>query len=470
MMSSDVESFFNPTGVAEIHLTFSEAEWNGLLHDYDSNNKNEMNREAACSISGGNISSASPVSFSSVGVRLRGNTSRHRPEGDDYSYNGTSHSSSNLLQRVHYKIKLNNKFDKDESAYGSPSVDVATKKANKDQQLFDNVKALNLKYNNDDTSYVREAFSYDMYRRFGVEEVKTTFARLYIKIGSETERYLGVYLAFEDIDKTFISKRYFAADGVTGLEGTMFKCLWQGFGPGDLSKTDTDGLLTDGRIGEELTDPADNASFLKGFSQYHPSYDLKEDPNSDGVDALNAFITLLTSGPTKDQLEAAFDVQPFLRALAVEAMVGSTDSYWRGGNNYYLYKNPVSGKWTYLPYDNDRTLGKTTWGTTSASTSAISWGANSGNGWGDFNPVLVNDVMAIPEFKAAYISYLKYMVDNNYFTSTSAMARITAMQTAIEPYVTGYNVANDNYPYNNSRAELKAFIEGRIAVVKKECY
>lgn len=451
-LNSDFENFFNPISVIDIHLSFTEVEWNGLLHDYDKNNRNEMYRLASCTLSGNGVN----LSFPGVGVRLRGNTSRKRPE--DAVGN---HISTNQLNRIHFKIKFNHDFGKDESAYGSPSIDLPTNTAFKNQQIMVNVKALNLKYNKDDPSYIREAISYDLFRQFGVEVVHSTFAKLYVKIGTENERYVGVYLAFEDIDKTWIKKR----NG--GVESTMFKCLWQDFGPADLSKTDNDGSLLSGRIGEELTDPPSNAIFSSGFRAYHPAYDLKEDPTSTGVADLNNLITLLNSNPTAEQIESVFEVQSFLRALAVNVMIGMADDYWRGGNNYYLYKNPAqNNKWSFLPYDYDRTFGIGTFGPPTATSSVISWGNNSNT---PCNPILVKCILAIPQYMIDYKAYLTTMIDDKYFTEEVVIARIQQMQNAISGYTSNYNISSDVYPFSSDLSSFRSYIKSRIDMVNLEC-
>jgi spore coat protein H len=451
VLNADFEALFNPLSIFSIHLTFSVDEWNGLLHDYDMHNRNEMYRLAACTL----LVNGSTLTYPGVGVRLRGNTSRKRPE------NGTgNHLSTNQLDRVHYKIKLNHDFSKDESAYGSPSMDVPTNTALKSQQILTNVKALNLKYNKDDPSYIREALSYDQFRNFGVDVVHTTFAKLYIKIGDETERYIGIYLAFEDIDKTWIKKRY------ANSEGTMFKCLWQDFGPADLTTTDYDGSLLTGRIGEEMSDPANNAIFTSGFTAYHPAYDLKEDPTGTGVSDLNSFITLLNSNPTKDQIENVFDVQSFLRALAVNVMIGMADDYWRGGNNYYLYKNPSQNKWNFLPYDNDRTFGINTFGPAAETSSVINWGDNANT---PCNPVLVDRILEIPQFMIDYKAYLTTMVDSGYFTETTVIARIQEMQNSFSANTSGYNISIDNYPFSSDLNSFRSYIRSRVNMVNTEC-
>jgi len=451
-LSSTFETFFNPTGVIEIHLAITELEWNGMLHDYDMNMRTEMYRMASCTISGNGVNASLPA----IGLRLRGNTSRKRPEAGI-----GNHLPTNKLVRVHYKLKFNYTFDADESAYGPPAVDIPKNKDYKFQEIMDKVMGMSLKYNNGDPSGIREALSYEMNRKFGVDAVHTTFARLYIKIGNEDDRYIGVYLAFEDVDKTWVQRRN------NNQYSALFKCLWQDFGPADLSQPDFDGNLTTGRIGEEITDPSTFAVFNAGHYQYHPAYDMKEDSDATGVDDLNSLITMLTSNPSQTQLKNAIDVQEFIRAMAVNVMVGQADDYWRGGNNYYMYRNPANqNKWTFMPYDNDRTWGINTFGPETSTSSVLHWGDNSGT---PCNPVLVNTIFSDPQNISYYKSYLTYMIDNGYFTKDVIQKRINEMQSAISPYTTGYNIDYDVYPFSTDISGILDYVQKRIDMVNKEC-
>src|SRR5690606_17817879 len=47
----------------------------------------------------------------------------------------------------------------------------------------------------------------------------------------------------------------------------------------------------------------------------------------------------------------------FLRSVAVDMLTGSWDNYWFLKNNYYLYSDPRSGLFHYLPYDFDNIMG-----------------------------------------------------------------------------------------------------------------
>jgi len=450
-LDAEFEQIFNTEGVLEIHLSFTLDEWNALLNDYDKHPRNEMYREAACIISGNGINK----SYTSVGIKLRGNINRKRPEEGS-----GPHNPGNKLNRMHYKIKFSHDFSDDESAYGYPSKNVPDRPSNKLQQLTGYCKAINLKYNNADPTYVREAVSYELFRKAGVQVVHTTFARLYIKIGSEQDRYIGVMLAMEDIDKSWIRKRF------NGYESSLVKCLYQGYGPADLAKPDWDNNNSAGRVGSELTDPTDSIHFKSGFKSYRPSYDIKEDPGLTAAAEINKLMAMFGAAVTSDDLNNALDVQTLLRAQAMNVLVGMADDYWRGGNNYYMYQNPlINNKWTFMPYDYDRTFGTNTFGPETATSSVVTWGANSGT---PCNPVLINKTLAKTEFLNDYKAYLLYYLDNDIYTDQQVVNRMMYLQSIIQPYTTGYQ-ANDDYPFQSDLSDIRTYIQKRVEVVNREC-
>jgi spore coat protein CotH len=62
------------------------------------------------------------------------------------------------------------------------------------------------------------------------------------------------------------------------------------------------------------------------------------------------------SSALKTFLETRMDVDQFLRAYAVNVMVGMWDDYWHGQNNYYFYFDE-NNKFYFIPFDYDNTLG-----------------------------------------------------------------------------------------------------------------
>lgn len=79
-LSSDVQesaSLFHLEDIPEINVEVSQAAWNTLLANYDLNSKNEEYIPTKLRFTLNGV----PTILDSVGLKLRGNTSRRRPEG-----------------------------------------------------------------------------------------------------------------------------------------------------------------------------------------------------------------------------------------------------------------------------------------------------------------------------------------------------------------------------------------------------
>jgi spore coat protein CotH len=55
-------------------------------------------------------------------------------------------------------------------------------------------------------------------------------------------------------------------------------------------------------------------------------------------------------------LESVFDVDAFIRWLAVDTIIQNWDTYGSMGHNYYLYTDPADGLVTWIPWDNNMAL------------------------------------------------------------------------------------------------------------------
>lgn len=444
------EAFFSlDAAPAAMTLHFTVAEWNGLLRDFDANPRNEVYRQADFTYGEG----AAAVALPKVAVRLRGNVwSRVRPEDG-----GGLHDPAHALVRAHFKVKLDETFDGDESVYGSADLPLDDGLGGRSVL---GVKSFNLKHNRGDPSYLREVVSYDLFRRAGVHAPRAAFARLSVKIGDEPVRYMGVYELIEDVDKAFLKRRF-------GANAWAFKSLWQQFGPADLSRGDRDGSATSGRTGIEVTDPA-SAAAAPGFQAYRPAYDLKtkEDEFVQAEAALDDLVTLLAGAPTREQLEAAVDVQAFLRAMAVNALVGMSDDYWRNGNNYYLAKRADDGRWTFIPYDYDLTFGFECIGDPVASSPFVAWAASHGS---QVNPVLADRILAIPVFARdlrRYVAAYTSGADPVFHWSTLG-PRLSALEAALGPHLGGYDAWAET-AWDPALGDLQGYVNARVAVAATE--
>ncbi len=445
---SEFEALFSLEKVHTITIAISTLEWNALLGDFDANPRNEIFRKADFYYGD---APGDGEYVPNVGFRLRGNVfSRQRPESGS-----GQHDPDRALQRVHFRIKFNEQFKEREDVYGSR--EILTRLDNKNRE-FRTVRSLNLKYNKNDPTYTREVFSYDLFRRFGVQSLRQAYTRLYLRIGNGPMRYMGVYLMGEHVDKSWAQRRF-------GKNAFVFKSLYQGHGPADLSQSDFDHNIDSGRIGAEITDPAYPGI---GFDAYRPAYDLKTKRTkfAQAEARLNDLIALLTGNPTQQMLEQAIDIPALLRAQAVNAFLGNWDDYWRNGNNYYLVLNPVTDKWLFVPYDYDIVLFDRIWAIGGvAEASFMDWGADRLSG----RPVLMQQVLSFEDFRRQYIGYLRELLgaDSEYASRDATLTRLREQQALIEPHVDGYD-AVDHTPYEPDLDAIDDFVRRRIETARLE--
>lgn len=164
-----------------------------------------------------------------------------------------------------------------------------------------------------------EALVTGILRGVGVKASRCNHARLYLN-----GKQAGLYVNVERIDRSFVA-RHFASD-----RGLLFK-VDEG-GPGaDL-----------GFIGD---DPA----------AYREAFELHAGDDGGAHGALLEFVRAVNDpGITVSGLERWLDVDAFLKTTAVMLLAGAFDQYtgW-SPHNYYLYRDPSDGRWTYIPWDLD---------------------------------------------------------------------------------------------------------------------
>jgi hypothetical protein len=252
------------------------------------------------------------------------------------------------------------------------------------------LKSLNLNGHQNDPSVVRGKLAWDLYNAFGVPSSRASMVRLVVNDGALID---DVYVSVEQIDDLFVDA-WFGND-----EGNLYQCAYKGaradlrfVPPGDADAYATLGSLT---------------------------YELEEDSGADQHADLADFIAFIETA--SDAAFAAgiidrFSVDNFLRALAVDAVVGHWDNMWYGANNYFLYKNPATGRFEYIPYDLDNTLGIDFFATDWAARPPLSFG-NGGFGWdyaspfgGGAEPPLVRRILAIDAYRDQYLRYVRRLV------------------------------------------------------------
>jgi len=228
-----------------------------------------------------------------VGVRFKGNSSLY------YSW-----------KEGNYKLPMRFTFDKFEDKY--PEIN---------NQRFYGFKKLALASNYRDDSLIREKVVSDIFRDSGVPASQTAFYRLYIDHGNGPV-YFGLYTITEIPDDPMIANNF------TKKEGNLYKP--DGIG-GTLSKYDEKSF--DKQTNEKEADFSD----IKGFLEVL---------HSDRTDAEN----------WRKKLEKIFNVDGFLKWLAINNIIQNWDAYGVAPHNYYLYNDPGDGRFHWITWDHNESI------------------------------------------------------------------------------------------------------------------
>jgi len=272
---------------------------------------------------------------------------------------------------------------------------------------------INLKWFKDDPTYIRELYCYDLFERFGVWTApQSSYCRLSIKIKEDPNTvYYGIYEIVEAIDKQYLENR---PGKYTDSQGNLWKSSWG----------------ADFKNADKSLMGIENITLT---STYSPVYDLKtndttlEAAKTQLVDFI-ANLNSKTGDDFKNWVNVKMDVPLFLKTYAVNVVCGMWDDYWCNKNNFYFYFDSA-GKFYFIPYDYDNTLGTSSILANSGTQDLLNWGDNT-------NP-LVKKMITIPEYKALYIGYIKELCssNNNYFYVDKSISRITNWQNRIRNYV-----------------------------------
>lgn len=385
---------FGTDSVAQITLTISREQWDELCTNYDKNPKNEDCVHADFEMKKGN----NTWQISDIGMRLRGNTSRRRPQVDDKYY------------QAHFKLKF-------EEWLGD---------SGEERKLAGCMKGLNLKRFKDDPAYVREVFGYNYFRKNGIWTApRAGYAHLFINIKEEdgTAKKLdyGVYAMIEEINKQFLKERSEITPEIgtkfSDNKGDLWKCCCQSSN-GSSMATDYDGYRSFGV--EEI--------FLEESKSLRYDYDLKTNKDelvrarSSFIDFIEELNNLGSEDEIKKFYESKMDVDLFLKTYACNVLLGMDDDYWRNHNNYYFYFDK-NGKAYFIPYDYDNILGTNCFSDT-ATRNPLDWGE------GAYEAPLIEKLLSVPEFKQKYVDYLLELSAENVFV-TENQAEITRLQNLV---------------------------------------
>ncbi|HOX77232.1 MAG TPA: CotH kinase family protein [Bacteroidales bacterium] len=192
---------------------------------------------------------------------------------------------------------------------------------------FQGMEKLNLNGEHNDPSIIRSRICWEWLRTAGVPAPRAAHATVYIN-----GDYYGLYIMVEHVDEEFAESRF------GNKNGNLYKCLW----PADLDYLGNDPDL------------------YKFYQNGRQAYELKINEEYNNYSDLAHFIDVLNNTPPEDlecELEKVFNLNDYLKIMALDVITGNWDGYIYNKNNFYLYHNTETGRFEYIPYDLDNTLG-----------------------------------------------------------------------------------------------------------------
>ncbi len=190
---------------------------------------------------------------------------------------------------------------------------------------FHGAVKLNLHNAFKDPTLMREFLAYRLFKAAGVPSSRAGFARVFVRIGDEKERYLGLYTTVQQADRLFLQQNFRNAEGN----------LWKG------------------EAGSDFTWFGDDPEPYGG-------YELNSNGKRGDYSRLIELVKTVNQAPDSSfaaEIEKRLDVDRLLSYIAVNTLLSNLDSPSGSGHNYYLYHDPEADRFTVIPWDLNEAFG-----------------------------------------------------------------------------------------------------------------
>jgi len=278
-------------------------------------------------------------------------------------------------------------------------------------QTYSGEKRLTLNNSLSDPSYVKQCLGYAMFNAAGVPAPRCNFA--YVSVNGE---HLGVYVNVENVKKRFL-RRHFTDD-----EGHLYEGALSDFRPGWV---DTFEQQTNA---EEPSDRRDLETLVDALS----------DPDEGLL----------------DRVEPLVDLDEFTSFWATEYLLMHADGYSRNTNNFYVYHDPSSGRFHFIPWGIDAIMFPDT---------ALDWEEERPVGAAWAEGILARRLYNVASMRGAYFSRLDDLL-NEVWRESALLDEIDRMSDLIEPHL--LDAERDGWA--DARRRLREFVSDRRAQIEAD--
>jgi hypothetical protein len=303
---------FQSAGISSVHFEFTPADYAGLTPTtsggffsfWGNSGKQSWLQGAEGKRNGYAASRGVEFSYVHANVTIDGKTVKN--VGVRYKGNGTYFSGAE-------EGKISLKVDFGEYVKG---------------QRFGTLRKLNLHSNITDATWMNESLALRLHRDAGVHAPRTSYTRVFITVAGRYDRkYAGLFSIVENPDESFVEER-----GLP-VAGAIFKPV-------------TERLF------------ADLGSDWKRYNQsYDPKTKLTQAQQQRVID-LSRLVTRGTDAEFAARIGEFIDLDNLSRYMAVTVFLSDLDGLLGPGQNFYLYLDPRTQKFTFIPWDQDHSFGQ----------------------------------------------------------------------------------------------------------------
>lgn len=341
-------------------------------------------------------------------------------EGKEWQYVGFRLKGNSSLAQAWgagvYKLPFKLEFDQFEDEI--PAIK---------NQRFYGFKKVSMAPGQGDNSLIKDKVVADLFRDAGIPAARTAFYKVYINFG-EGSKYCGLYTMDETIDDSMVKNQFGEEDG-------------------NIYKPESDFV-----------------SFLQSaFEKKNNETAMNYSDVQAAITALNA--TNRTSDPAawRANLEKAFNVDHFLKYLAINNTIVNWDAYGAMAHNYYLYTPKKTGKVTWIPWDFNLSMISGTAGA-QQSGNAVSLEMTEVTTKWPLIRYLADDATYLTKYKA----YVKDF-NTNYFQSSRMNGiidkEVNLISSAVAQEVAPYSYLTSYGDFTTATATLKQHIVTRNQAV-----
>jgi len=192
-----------------------------------------------------------------------------------------------------------------------------------DRHAFHGLHAIQLQGGALDPTKAREALAFALFREAGVPGPRTAMAEVTLTVpGQYDKAFLGLYTLVEPVDRAFLVDRFHTDKGLLlrpqGLRGLDF-------------------------LGDN-------------WERYRGQYRPLGEPAPAQAQRLIEFARLIQKADDerfRKEIATYLDIDNFLRFMAVQSLIANADGFFTLGYNYYLYLDPASSRFVFIPGDQE---------------------------------------------------------------------------------------------------------------------